>query len=126
VEFHTDWVFAELELWVEHENYLLRHAATEALLGFIPLKSELVPRLLKMLNPLLCDPAEYVRRGLVVSLRTMGRAEPNAVFDYLSGHLPPPSEEVREVLHLVLADSFAAKDPKRKADLLTRLQIEQI
>jgi 3-methyladenine DNA glycosylase AlkD len=121
VEFHTDWVFEELTAWVKDDNYLLRHAATEALLGYLRSLPDVVSRVLKLLEPLLNDAAEYVGRGLVMALRTMGRTQPSAVFDFLEAHLPPASEEGREVFQLVLEQRFADKDPARKQELLAKL-----
>lgn len=122
VEFHTEWVFEELAAWVKEKNYLLRHAATEALLGYVQMHPEIVPRVLKLLDPLLNNVVEYVRRGQVVALRTMGRKQPQAVLDYVERHLSPLTDEARESFLLVLGDSFADKDPKRRDELLARLQ----
>jgi hypothetical protein len=121
VEFHTDWVFEELTAWVKDNNYLLRHAATEALLGYVQTHTEIIPRVLPLLEPLLNDAAEYVRRGLVMALRTMGRTEAAAVFDFMETRLPPASPDVREVFQLVLEQRFADKDPVRKQELLAKL-----
>jgi 3-methyladenine DNA glycosylase AlkD len=121
VEFHTDWVFEELTAWANDNNYLLRHAATEALLGYVQTHAEIIPRVMQLLEPLLNDAAEYVRRGLVMALRTMGRTQTAAVFDFLESHMPPASAEVRDIFQMVLEQRFADRDPVRKQELLAKL-----
>ena len=125
VEFHTEWVFEELAAWVKENHYLLRHAAAEALLGYVQMQPDVIPRVLKLLDPLLSDSAEYVRRGHVMALRTMGRKQAPVVLDYIETHLSSVSDEARESIELVLEDSFAARNPERKNQLLGRLNAEQ-
>jgi hypothetical protein len=122
VEFHLEWVLEELSGWVRDQNYLLRHAATEALTGCVKIRPDLIPRVLTLLDPLLNDSSEYVRRGCVASLRTMGRIQPDPVLDYVAEHRAPFSDEVRESFEMVLGDSFAARHPERRAELLAKLK----
>ncbi len=122
VEFHQDWVLEELAGWVTDSEYLLHHAATQALLGYVQVNEQIIPRLLELLNPLLQDSSEYVRTGLVIALRMMGRKKPEAILKYIELHLPPKSGDIREMFLQVLDHSFANKRPDRKRELLTKLQ----
>ena len=121
VEFHQEYVLEELAGWVKDSNYLLRHSATQALLGFIQVNDQIIPRLLELLNPLLSDASEYVRTGFVIALRAIGKRKPDIAFKYIELHLPAPSDETQELFRQVLDHPFADKLPERKREVLARL-----
>jgi hypothetical protein len=123
VEFHQEWVLEELAEWVSHSDYLLHHGATQALLGYVQVNDQIIPRLLELLNPLLQDPSDYVRTGHVIALRMMGRRKPEVVLKYIDLHLPPKSDEMRETFLQVLEHPFADKVPERKAELMAKLVV---
>ena len=121
IEFHQEYVLEELAGWATDANYLLRYAATQALLGGIHVNEQLIPRLLELLNPLLNDASEYVRTGHVIALRAMGRQKPEAVLRYIELHLPAKSDDIHETFRQVLDHPFADKLPERKQELLSKL-----
>ena len=123
IEFHQDWVLEELAGWITDAEYLLHHAATQSLLGYVQVNEQIIPRLLELLNPLLQDASEYVRTGHVIALRMMGRKRPEAIFKYIELHLPPKSADIRETFLQVLDHNFANKLPDRKRELLAKLQV---
>lgn len=120
-EFHRDYVNERLERWVADSDYLVRRAATQALLGFATRHPDVAASVLQQLNPLLDDSAEYVRRGLAMTLRTLGRRNPLAVIEFIEDNLTAPSDQARETVELALENSFADRFPEQKKRILERL-----
>jgi hypothetical protein len=119
--YHLDYVFEVLEEWVRDENYLVRRAPTNALLSYYLKHPEIGERLIALLDPLLNDEMEYVRRNHVFALRTIGKKRPELVLDYIQSKLGTLTERIRDVFREVLEHKFADKFPQRKIDLLSKL-----
>jgi HEAT repeat protein len=124
--FHLDYCFEILEGWVKDENYLVRRAPTNALLSYYLKNPEIGERLIKLLDPLLNDEMEYVRRNHVFALRTIGKKKPELIFDYIESKLGVMTDRIREVFREVLEHKFADKLPQRKATLLSKLNEQSI
>ncbi len=121
VDFHLGYVTDVVRGWVGDEDYLLRRAASQALLGYAARHADFRGILLDLLDPLLEDDLEYVRRSHAAALRALGRADPAAVFEYLEASLETISGYGRETFHFVLEHPFANRLPERKTALLARL-----
>jgi hypothetical protein len=121
--YHLDYVFEVLEGWVRDTNYLVRRAPTNALLSYYLKHPEIGERLIALLDPLLDDEMEYVRRNHVFALRTIGKKRPELVLDYIESKLKLDelTERIKEVFQEVLEHKFADKLPQRKIELLSKL-----
>jgi len=120
-EFHFAFVLETVGSWISDPNFLLRRAATQALLGYALKHAEFRPKLLEMLHPLLDDPSEYVRDNHVAALRKIGRADPALVMDYVERSLAATGELAHETFRTVLNQPWANKLLQRKAELLAKL-----
>jgi 3-methyladenine DNA glycosylase AlkD len=121
IDFHQSYVWQVVQDWIAHEDYLLRRAATQALIGHAVKVAEFRPKVLAMLDPLLDDDLEYVRDSHAAALRRLGRADPALVFDYMEKSLDTPTEAARETFRKVLDHSFADRLPGRKTKILARI-----
>lgn len=97
-DFHLAYVTDLVRGWVGDEEYLLRRAASQALLGYAARHADFRGILLDVLDPLLEDDLEYVRRSHAAALRTLGRADPVVVYEYIEAGLETLSENSREDL----------------------------
>lgn len=120
-EYHIDFVFELVNEWVRDQQYLVRHAATQALLGWAGLHLEQVPRLLAALEPTFNDPIEYVRAGGVLALRAIGRKRPPLVLSYIELRLDDLGEFERETYLSALDDRFANAHTEWKSRLMEGL-----
>lgn len=119
--FHLEFVVKTISEWSKHSDERVRRAATQALLGFAGEHPEFRRKLLQMIGPLVTDEQEYVRHSLAAALRTMGRMDPELVFEFISANIEDAPEEARDVFRLTLDHPFADRHPQRKAELVSRL-----
>ncbi|MBU0508007.1 DNA alkylation repair protein [bacterium] len=121
-EFHLAFVVEVVTAWVRDSDEQVRRAAPQALLGYALRHAEFRPRLLPILDPLLADPREYVRNSFVACLRTLGRADPDVVLDYLETAAARADETGNDTIRLALDHPFADRVPDRKARIIERLR----
>jgi hypothetical protein len=120
-EFHTEFVFGLVQDWTRDQDYLIRHAATQALLRWAGVHLEESARLLALLEPLFNDPIDYVRAGTVLALRTLGRKRPPLVLSYIELRLDNLGDYERDTYQSALDDRFANAHADWKARLLAGL-----
>jgi len=119
--FHLDYCFEVLGQWVRDADYRVRRATTNALLGYFLRHPEIGPRLLSLLEPLLSDESDYVRRNLVFALRTVGKKQPELVFSFVEKHLGNLTQEVRDVFRLTLDHRWTRGHEASRDQILKRL-----
>lgn len=100
--FHLDYCFEVLTSWIQDSDYRVRSVAANALLGFFLEHPEIGRRLITLVEPLLSDGSDYARRHLVGTLRTIGKKEPEMVFEFIEKHLGDESGTTNETLRLAL------------------------
>lgn len=116
--FHLDYCFEVLSQWVWDEDYRVRRVTTNALLGYFVKHPEIGERLLSLLEPLLSDGSDYVRRNLVFALRTMGKRRPELVFSFLESHLGDALETTREIFRQTLDHRWTCGHEGRRDSIL--------
>jgi len=121
VQFHPDYVCDAVASWAADSDERVRRAASQALLGYAEREIEFRRRLLALLNPLLADESEYVRRSYAGALRTLGRADPALILEYLEAAASNLNEHSSDTIRTALDHPFADRFPERKAALLSRL-----
>ncbi|MFH1011673.1 MAG: HEAT repeat domain-containing protein [bacterium] len=120
--FHPDYCFEVLTQWVQDEDYRVRRATTNALLGYYLKHPEIGPRLLSLLEPLLKDSSDYVRRNLVFALRTIGKKRPELVLTFIETHIENSRETVRDIFHQTLTHRWTRGYESSRDALLKRLR----
>jgi hypothetical protein len=120
--FHLDYCFEVLNQWVRDTDYRVRRATTNALLGYFLKHPEIGERLVTLLEPLLTDTSDYVRRNLVFALRTVGKRRPELVFAFVENHLGDELGGTREVLRQTLKHRWTRKYEGRRNTILKSLE----
>jgi HEAT repeat protein len=120
--FHLDYCFEVLNQWVRDTDYRVRRATTNALLGYFLRHPDIGERLVSLLEPLLTDTSDYVRRNLVFALRTVGKRRPELVFAFVENHLSDELEGTREVLRQTLNHRWARRHAGRRDTMLKSLE----
>lgn len=90
--------------WVTHQDHHVRRLASEGTRPRLPWAMRL-PRLIKdpepllpILEALLDDPEDYVRRSVANSLNDIAKDHPSLVADFVERHLPDASKDRRALL----------------------------
>jgi HEAT repeat protein len=120
-EYHLAFVLDVVRGWLKDNDERVRRAAAQSLVGYAVRHPEFRVVLLDLLSPLLADDLEYVRMSHAAALRTLGKADPAAMFDYLESLLPSLTDTSRATVAVVLDHPFADRLPERKAELLAKL-----
>lgn len=111
-DFHFDFVLDMIGDWAKHQDYLVRYAASQALLGYAAKNPEIGQRILGAIDPLFNDPSDHVRNGAQGAMRTIGKRRPDLVLSFIELKLDTLGEFEREVYLHVLNEPFAAKNPE--------------
>jgi hypothetical protein len=119
--FHLDFCFEVLSKWVGDEDYRVRRVPTNALLGYFLRHPEIGTRLLSLLEPLLTDDTDYVRRNLVFALRTVGKKRPELVFSFLEEYLDKATAGVGDIFRLTLDHRWTRGHEATRDRILQRL-----
>jgi HEAT repeat protein len=119
--FHLDFCFEVLSQWVRDEDYRVRRATTNALLGYYLKNPEIGPRLLSLLEPLVGDGSDYVRRNLVFALRTVGKKRPELVLSFIEQHIEEHAEVSRDIFLQTLDHRWTRGYESRRDAILQRL-----
>jgi hypothetical protein len=120
-DFHFDFVLELVEEWVRHSDYLVRYAATQALLNHAAKQPEIGQRILGALDPLFNDPSDHVRSGALGALRAIGKRRPDLVFSFIELKLDAIGKFDRELYRHALDEPFAAKNSEWRDKLLRAL-----
>ncbi len=121
-EFHLEFVMETLQTWIQDKDYLVRHAATQFLLGYVKRHPAFAEKLLGMLDPLFDDLSEYVRDGAAAAMRAVGKVRPELALSFIELKLDHLREFEGQTYLTALDHPFADCRPEWKARLVTALQ----
>ena len=124
--FHLDYCFEVLDQWVRDSDYRVRRVTTNALLGYFLKYPEIGERLLSLLEPLLSDNSDYVRRNMVFALRTVGKKQPELVFAFLESHLDIDRGTTRDIFRQTLDHRWTRGHEDRRDTILKSLSDNNI